>query len=150
MTPGFVSGGHDSGWTSSVLDDNCPAAVQDLMQTLLPTHNLTGVQIAVAPNGVLTCAGALGYAGSTTQRPMTPTTLMRIGSVSKTITGMAIAKLFEDGKLGLDDKAIDYVKDLQPANGPPDARWRNVTIRNVLQHSMGWTARLVASRSRIQ
>ena len=118
--------------------DNCPAAVQDLMQSLLTAHNLKGVQFAVAPNGVLTCAGALGYADSAAQRPLTPTTLMRIGSVSKTITGMAIARLFEDGKLRLDDKAIDYVRDLQPPNGPPDARWRNVTILNMLQHSMGW------------
>ncbi len=118
--------------------DNCPAVVQDLMQTLRTAHNLTGVQFAVAPNGGMTCAGAVGYADSTTQRPMTPTTLLRIGSVSKTITGMAIAKLFEDGKLSLNDKAIDYVKDLQPPNGPPDARWRNVTILNMLQHSMGW------------
>lgn len=47
---------------------------------------------------------------------MSPVTLMRIASVSKTVTGMAIAKLFEDGKLGLDDKAIDFVKDLQPAS----------------------------------
>ncbi len=118
--------------------DNCPAAVQDLMQSLMAAHNLTGVQFAVAPNGVMTCAGALGYADSTTGRALTPTTLMRIGSISKTITGMAIARLFEDGKLSLEDKAIDFVPDLQPAGGPPDARWRNVTILQMLQHSMGW------------
>lgn len=46
---------------------------------------------------------------------------------------MAIAKLFEDGKLGLNDKAIDFVKDLQPVGGPPDTRWRNVTILNLLR-----------------
>src|ERR1044071_5406686 len=85
--------------------DNCPTAVQDLMQSLVTSHNLTGAQFAVAPNGVLTCAGAVGYADSASQRPLTATTLMRIGSISKTITGMAIAKLFEDGKLGLNDKA---------------------------------------------
>ena len=117
--------------------DNCPAAVQDLMTSLATAHNLTGAQIAVAPNGALTCAGAIGYADSTSNRAMTPTTLMRIGSVSKTITGMAIAKLYEDGKLGLNDKAIDYFKDLQPAT-LADARWRDVTILNMLQHSMGW------------
>ena len=118
--------------------DNCPPAVQDLLQSFRSTYKLAGIQFAVALNGSLTCASAVGYADTTTQRALTPTTLMRIGSVSKTITGMAIAKLLEDGKLKLDDKAIDYVKDLQAANGPSDVRWRDVTILNLLQHSMGW------------
>jgi CubicO group peptidase (beta-lactamase class C family) len=68
------------------------------------TYNLAGVQFALAQaNGNLTCAASLGYADAATQRPMSPVTLMRIASVSKTVTGMAIAKLFEDGKLGLED-----------------------------------------------
>lgn len=118
--------------------DNCPAAIQDVLQSLVSQHKLTGAQFAIAPNGVLTCAGAIGYADSTTKRELTPTSLMRIGSITKTITGMAIAKLFETGNLKLDDKAIDYVKDLQGVNGPRDARWRNVTILHLLQHSTGW------------
>ncbi|MEO5926805.1 MAG: serine hydrolase [Bryobacteraceae bacterium] len=118
--------------------DGCPAAVQDLMQSIRTQYNLAGVQIAVATSGTLGCAGSLGYADLATQRALTPTTLMRVGSISKTITGMAVAKLYEDGKLGLDDKVIDLVPDLLPEGGPVDARWRSVTIRHLLQHSMGW------------
>ena len=117
--------------------DNCPAVIQDLMQSLATAHNLTGAQIAAAPGAWLTCAGAIGYADSDSKRAMTPTTMMRIGSISKTITGMAIAKLYEDGKLGLNDKVIDHFKDLQPASFA-DERWKDVTLLHMLQHSMGW------------
>jgi len=118
--------------------DNCPQVVQDLMSSIRDQYGLAGAQFAVAPNGILTCAGAIGYADPDTQRVMHPNTLMRIASVSKSLTGMAIAKLYEDGKLDLDDRAVDYVPDLVPPFGFNDPRWQDVTIRNLAQHSMGW------------
>ncbi|WP_031495054.1 serine hydrolase [Bryobacter aggregatus] len=118
--------------------DTCPAAVQELAGTLRTQQGLDGIQIAYATNGRLACAGALGYADASTQRAMTSGTLLRVGSISKTITAMAILKLYEDGKLGLDDKLVQHLRDLIPAAGVGDARWNAVTIRQMLQHSMGW------------
>ncbi len=122
----------------STWDGNCPDAVKDLTASLRTKYNVPGLQIAMASNGNIYCAGALGFADPATQRRLTPSTVMRIGSISKTITGMAIAKLYEENKLALDDKAISLVPDLLPTGGPPDARWRDVTVRHMLQHSMGW------------
>jgi CubicO group peptidase (beta-lactamase class C family) len=127
-----------SGQVPSTYDGNCPDAVKGLVDTLRTRFNLTGLQVAMASNGNIYCAGAAGYADPATNRPLTPRTLMRIGSISKTITGMAIAKLFEERKLSLDDKAIDFVPDLLPPGGVSDPRWRDVTLRHMLQHSMGW------------
>jgi N-acyl-D-amino-acid deacylase len=118
-------------------DGNCPDAVKQLLDGLRTKYNAPGIQLAMAANGSIYCAASLGYADPATQRRLTPTTLLRIGSISKTITGMAIAKLFEEGKLKLDDKAIDYVPDLVPTTFS-DPRWRDVTLRHLLQHSMGW------------
>ena len=121
----------------STYDGNCPDAAKQLMDDLRTKYSLQGIQLAISANGNMYCAAALGYADASTKRAMTPTTLMRIGSISKTITGMAIAKLFEDKKLGLDDKAISFVPDLVPATFA-DPRWQDVTVRMMLQHSMGW------------
>lgn len=118
--------------------DNCPQAVQDMIKSVTASEGMDGISYAVAPAGKMTCAGAYGYADKANGRAMTPNTLMRIGSISKTITGMAIVKLWEDGLLGLDDLVLNYVADLLPANGPADSRWHNVTIRMMLQHSTGW------------
>ncbi|MBZ5607742.1 MAG: serine hydrolase [Acidobacteriia bacterium] len=118
--------------------DNCPQVVQDMIKSVTASEGLDGISYAVAPNGHMTCAGAYGFADKANGRAMTPNTLMRIASVSKTITGMAMVKLWEDGLLGLDDLVLNYVSDLLPPNGPADSRWRKVTIRMMLQHSTGW------------
>jgi N-acyl-D-amino-acid deacylase len=65
---------------------------------------------------------------------------MRIASISKPITAVAVLLLVEDGKLKLDDHAIDYlIRDKRFAL-PKDAdpAWSRVTIRHLLQHSGGW------------
>src|SRR4051812_4277585 len=69
-------------------DGNCPEAVKQLAESLRSKYNAPGLQIAMASNGSIYCAGAVGFADTAAQRRMTPTTLMRIGSVSKTLTGM--------------------------------------------------------------
>jgi CubicO group peptidase (beta-lactamase class C family) len=84
--------------------DNCPPVVQRSFRRWRTTYNRPAYSSrSRKPTENLTCAASLGYADRATQRPMSPVTLMRIASVSKTVTGMAIAKLFEDGKLGLED-----------------------------------------------
>ena len=118
--------------------DNCPQAVVDMIKSVVASDGLDGVTYAVAPNRRLTCAGAYGYADKANLRAMTPNTTMRIGSLSKVITGMAIAKLWEDGMLSPDDPVLNYVSDLLPPGGPADDRWRKVTLRMLLQHSTGW------------
>jgi CubicO group peptidase (beta-lactamase class C family) len=59
-----------------------------------------------------------------------------MGSVAKTITGTAIFKLIEDGLLGLDDDASDYLPfTLRHPNFP----WMTITIRMLLTHYSGLT-----------
>jgi uncharacterized protein (TIGR03437 family) len=118
--------------------DSCPAAAQDVLRAVRSELDLTGIAFAMATSGNLNCAGAVGFADSTTGRAMLPTTMMRIGSISKPITAMAILKLMEADRLSLDDKIVDRLRDLVPSGGVADPRWNNVTLRNLLQHSLGW------------
>ena len=118
--------------------DSCPAAAQEILRKVRADFRLPGISVATSSNGRLSCAGAVGFADPAAQRPMKPRTLMRIGSISKTVTPMAIIKLAEAGKLRLDDKFLDLLPDLLPAAGLADPRWRNVTLRHLLQHSLGW------------
>ena len=70
---------------------------------------------------------------------MLPTTMMRIGSISKPVTAMAILKLMEAGQLSLDDKLVDRLPDLRAARRRRRcSAGRRVTLRHLLQHSLGW------------
>lgn len=55
----------------------------------------------------------------------------RMYSVSKTMTGIAIGMLIDDGKLGLDSFVADYFKDWLPEK--PDGRLLRLTIRDMLR-----------------
>lgn len=55
----------------------------------------------------------------------------RLYSVSKTMTGIAIGMLIDEGKLGLDDPIADYFRDWLPEN--PDGRLLRLTIRDMLR-----------------
>lgn len=62
--------------------------------------------------------------------PLTPATNFRMASVTKQFTATAIMLLVKDGKLRYDDHLTDIFPDF-PAYG------RNITVRNILNHTSG-------------
>lgn len=91
-----------------------------------------GVQVAVAHNGRIIYAKAYGVADVETQRALTDATLLRIGSVTKMITGAVAAELAEQGKLDLRAPISRYVPSL-------DGRQVGaVTTHQLLTHTAGW------------
>lgn len=83
-------------------------------------------------------AGAAGTAGAgDANKSVTPETVFRIASMTKSFTAMAILKLRDEGKLSLDDPAARYVPEL--ANLPyPTTDSPVITIRHLLTHSEGF------------
>lgn len=103
-------------------------------------HEVPGGSLAIVQNGKLIYARGYGYADRETKTPVQPTSLFRLASVSKPITGVAIATLVEKKKLDLDAKVLELLK-LEPhcsAGHKEDPRIRQITVRNLLQHSGGW------------
>jgi CubicO group peptidase (beta-lactamase class C family) len=66
--------------------------------------------------------------------PVTPETLFRIGSVTKPLTGTAIMRLVEAGKLDLDTPIKSYIDWFRLSD--PDAT-AHVTLRMLLSHTSG-------------
>ncbi len=59
---------------------------------------------------------------------ITASTPLQIASVSKTFTAMAVLKLWQDGKLNIDDELSTYLKTFN---------YPGVTVRNLLNHRSG-------------
>lgn len=117
--------------------------VNDLVLDVLKKNNLPGVTVAIAVNGKLIFDRGFGYADVDTSTVMQPDTVMRIASVSKPLTGVAILLLHQDGKLSLDDTALSWLEkheqkfDAQSAIAA-DPRWSQITVRHLLNHSAGF------------
>ncbi|MEX0938368.1 MAG: serine hydrolase domain-containing protein [Pirellulales bacterium] len=111
----------------------------DLMRQLLVQYHIPGGAVAVAKDGKLMFARGYGWADVEDQRPVEPESLFRIASISKPVTAAVVLRLVEQGRLSLDDPAVKYLPELQPAEGSErDGRWDGITIRQLLQHTGGW------------
>ncbi len=104
------------------------------MIALMEQYQIPGAALAVARDGRLVLARGYGFADTATQQQAEPNTIFRVASLSKVVTAVTIMKLFQNGELNLDDRLIDYLPGMTPA----DSRFNNITIRHLLNHSGGW------------
>ena len=110
-----------------------------IVANVMRKYNIPGGAVAVVRDGRLMYARGFGYADVENKTPVQPDALFRIASVSKPITGAAIMKLVEEGKLELDDRVAPIIAYLSPAPGATvDPRWEQITIRQLLDHTAGW------------
>lgn len=103
------------------------AAVKRMYDSMLGKHGFNG-SILVAKNGEVLFEDYHGYSNLHTKDTITPTTPFHIASVSKTFTGMAIMKLYEEDKLNLDDSLQVFF---------PQFPYSGVTVRMLLSHRSG-------------
>lgn len=114
--------------------------LNELLRKTLTDNNIPGATLTVARDGMIVYERGFGYSDLEQQTRMAANTTMRIASISKPITAVAVLLLVEDGRLKLDDQVIGYlVRDKKFAlpEGADPAGSR-VTIRHLLQHSGGW------------
>ncbi|MBP5364895.1 MAG: beta-lactamase family protein [Bacteroidales bacterium] len=102
-----------------------------------------GISVAVAYKGRLVYAKGFGYADTTSRVAMQPFHTMRIASVSKLITAVAVMKLVEEGRIGLRQNVFgpDGILNDSIYLTFKDPRMGNVTVYQLLNHSGGWTPR---------
>ena len=115
------------------------ADFDEVILQVMARWGLTGGALALSKDGRLVFSHAYGLADIVENRPFQPTSLCRIASDTKPITGVTILRLVDDGLLSLDDRPFRILADLQP---PPNAsinpQLDDITIQNLLQHTGGW------------
>jgi CubicO group peptidase (beta-lactamase class C family) len=110
------------------------ASFDTLMTTFMRAQQVPGAALAVTKDRRLVYARGFGWADRQRQQAVQPTVLFRIASLSKPITAVAVLQLVERHQLTLDAKVWDVLTLPEPA----DARWKQVTIGHLLQHTGGW------------
>jgi CubicO group peptidase (beta-lactamase class C family) len=106
------------------------AYVRDAMQRA----SVPGVEVAVVQNGKVVYMNTFGVKELGKPDPVTPDTLMMIGSVTKSMTTLMMATLVDDGKLSWDTPAVQ----LYPSFAVADPQLtRQITIRNLVCNCSG-------------
>lgn len=101
------------------------AVISDTPDAVAP-----GCAVGVFRAGKVEALTAVGYADLEEKRPLDADTLFYAASVSKQFTVLAIAKLVEAGRLGLDDDVRRYLPELPQYERP-------VTVRMLILHTAG-------------
>ena len=89
-----------------------------------------GATVIVIKNGKTVFRKAYGAADVAAKTPLTPGTVLRLGSITKQFTAVAILMLAEEGKLALNDPITRFFPDY-PTQG------KVITIEHLLTHTSG-------------
>ncbi|QJX47290.1 beta-lactamase family protein [Hymenobacter taeanensis] len=102
---------------------------------------IPGASVAIGRQGKLVYARGFGYADLSQSQPMEPSNLLRVASVSKPVTSIAIMKLMQEGRLELQHKVFGpegYLNDAYYTSVITDKRIYDITVQQLLEHSAGW------------
>ncbi|QZY00490.1 serine hydrolase [Halobaculum rubrum] len=114
------------------MNDEARAAVADLIRRTMRRDRLPGVSVAVVDRDGVRYAEGFGARDLAGNRPATPETLYGVGSVTKSVTALALAQLSEAGMLEFDDPVSDHL-DVDLGSDPDDP----IRLRHLLSHASG-------------
>jgi CubicO group peptidase (beta-lactamase class C family) len=105
------------------------ADLEAYIQEAMRRFEIPAAEVAVVQGGKIVYAQGFGRRGPDTDQPVTPETLMMIGSTTKTMTTMMMATLVDDGKMQWDTP----VAQILPGFAVKDpALSRQITVRNLV------------------
>jgi serine beta-lactamase-like protein LACTB len=116
-----------------IKDKNYRQAIQQaerFVDSLRTRQDIPGISVSVGTSEEILWAEGFGYADLEAHLPVTIATKFRMGSVSKSITSLAVGKLVEEGKLDLDAPVQQYVPGFPTKKYP-------FTSRQLATHTAG-------------
>lgn len=122
-----------------VLSSEAEAAIARFaaqIESDVQADSIGSIAAAVVDGNRVVWAEAFGWADRERQIPAIPETIYRTGSISKSITAVALVQLVEAGVLGLDDPVARYFPEI---NQLADSlkRTPHITFRHLASHTAG-------------
>ncbi|MBN1188056.1 MAG: beta-lactamase family protein [Bacteroidales bacterium] len=115
--------------------------IDDIVTRFMKENGLIGATVAIAKDGRLVYTKGFGYSDKENLEMVEPKHVFRIASVSKLVTGIAIMKLVEEGKLSLEDKVFGPEGILSDSvyTDVLDKRIYEIKVKHLLYHTGGWS-----------
>ncbi len=121
----FAANASDQAYTQTALADQV-----DELFAEWDTDDAPGAAVGIFKDGKIVYARGFGVANLDYGIPMTPQSVLRIGSISKQFVSICIAILAEQGRLAFDDDIRTFLPEMRDYGEP-------ITIRHLLHHTSG-------------
>ncbi len=106
------------------------------VEEVIRREAIPGAAAGIACGDSLVWSRGFGTLAANDTESVTVSTRFRIASVTKVFTAVAVMKLWEEGRLGLDDPVVRYLPWFR-VRRPPSVGSDPVTIRQLLTHTSG-------------
>jgi CubicO group peptidase (beta-lactamase class C family) len=117
------------------------AFMDSVMAIEIREYGVPGLVVTVVRDGRVVLAKGYGVADRRTRRPMSAEgTVMRVGSVSKPVTALAVLQLAEAGRIDLEAPVERYLPGVLRGRGAGRVR-----VRDLLTHTAGLDVRLIGT-----
>lgn len=107
---------------------------REIINQAIEAQRVPGVAVAIVKDGNIVAAEGFGLRDLDAKLPMTENTVTPICSLTKSMTGVNIMRLVEEGKISLDEPIQSYLPTFRVAD--EDAS-RKITPRVLLSHKSG-------------
>lgn len=128
-------------WENSHMKASDLNLIENRIRDYMKDQGIPGVSVAIAKTGRLVYARGFGFADLESAALVSPTTRMRVASISKPITATAIMKLVDQGKLSVEDKVFGSGALLGTQYGTKayNSDVKNIRVKHLLWHCSGWS-----------
>ncbi|MGE3063766.1 MAG: serine hydrolase [bacterium] len=128
LTAALFSAGETADYSALIKD------VDAFVDSVMKTHNVPGVSIAVVKNNEVILAKGYGYRNLKEKLPVTKNTLFCIGSSTKAFTATALSIASDEGYLDFDEKVTKYMPDFELNDKSVSD---NALVKDLLTHRIG-------------
>jgi CubicO group peptidase (beta-lactamase class C family) len=118
--------------STSVFAQQAPDAVDEYVRAEMQKQHIPGLSLLVSRDGNPIRAQGYGLANVELRVPVKPETVFQSGSMGKQFTATAVMMLVEENMIGLEDPLTKFFPDAPAA-------WKQVTVRELLSHTAGFT-----------
>ena len=106
--------------------------IRDAANAAIEKHRVPGISIGIVQGDDLVFCEAFGFADIETKTPMDATRRQCIASITKTMLGLCVVALVDEGRLRFEDRIIDLLPDVT-FNGPA----ATMNVWHLLTHTGG-------------
>lgn len=105
-------------------------SIDQMVYEFMEEKEIPGLTLAIVQAPYIPRVVGYGLSDIEHKRLASAKTVWAIGPISQGFAAVAVMQLFEQGKLGLDDRISKYLPGLPPA-------WKDITVFQLLQHATG-------------
>ncbi|KWX78027.1 hypothetical protein AMQ83_35910, partial [Paenibacillus riograndensis] len=133
-TFGIVSAAQAAGADDAITQERLEETLTPLLNKIMEADHIPGTAVVVTEGDRIVFSKGYGYADVGKQLPVDPGhTVMRVGSLTKSMTATAVMQLQEQGKVAMDQDINTYL----PGFKVPLFHGHPITLHHLLTHPAG-------------